>query len=363
MGSVFSVEGNVLSILATLTKHGITARNVKEKEGKVTFSTYGKDVKRTEELLKRTNRKYSVIKDGTARTFFKKNILRIGLYLGIILAIVLCVRYADTVRHVDINDLKVVEEDRILGLIAEEISLPERKKNIDTDLIKKKILALEGVSYTSVRVEGSVLVVTVMEEPPLPSVVDKSDYSFVTAKYDGIVTRIITYSGTATVEVGDTVLRGDDLIAPYVVSPNELQIPTNALGEIYARVWVTKEIVICPTVKKEVRTGRTERRARFFAKKRDYDGKFFSYEEEVLRYYLGGVIPLPYYVTVYYETELREVEYDFEEEKESIVAEATEELKSSLPKGSIPLRTWYEAKRVDKNTHLVIYYEVDTRID
>lgn len=363
MNSVIEAKGSVCGVTKLLTNEGLTVKNVTKKENRVVFVVSGRDSDRAIGVLRRNGKEYSIIKDGRLKSRIAKRALRIGLYAGLILGIVAVYFFSQRVTRIEVSQNKRVTEEIIVAQITDETPLPIKKGDIDVDKIIKKIIAVDGVYSASVEVYGDTLKIAVCEEPELPDVVDKSDYTEIKSRYDGIITRLNVYSGRATVSVGDTVKKGQVLIACDMSSPDGVTYKENALGDVYARVWISKEKIITPTIITKYRTGRTEKKVSFFTKNDKFECSFSSYETETNVKYLDGVVPLKYFVTTYYETEEREQEFDFYSNEEGIVKEETDILAQELPDGSTPIRSWYSVKRLDKNLLLVIYYEIELKIN
>ena len=328
------------------------------------FSIEKGDYKVVKDLLGRHGKEITIIKDTTFSAFIKNNALRIGIYFGVILSIICLFLYSQKVTKIVISGQKYVDSKVIEGTITAITPLPASKKSIDVDEISRAVTCIDRISSSSVYLKGNVLFCTVFEELPKVDIIDKTDYTPIRSNYDAIVTRIVTFDGGAAVKSGDTVRCGDVLISPDVVIDDEkgLIAHTKPLGEVYGRVWISKEYVFYPTVCTKVRTGKTYKSTRFFANTPAKNMPFSQYEVGIERYSFGS-FPIPVYVNTYYELEEREVEFDFDKNSDGIIKEATEALESELPKGCKKLDHRFEIKRLDKTVQLVIYYEIETKIN
>ncbi len=363
MKSRIRVKGKLRPITRILTEKGISLREICVGDGYVDFSTAGKDTYLASEELKKSGKDFTVLKDGRVKSYLLKNALRFGIYVGLIFGIIAAVFYSRSVTRVDISGNKLIEKEEIMSVITEGLSFPTDKSSVDVKKIEKSVIGMDGVFSASAEIKGNTLIVKIYEEPEKPDIVDKTDFTDVKSDYDGVITRINVYSGQAAVKRGDTVKKGQTLISCDKVSPDGVEYKENALGEIYARVWVTKEKLFYPTIITTRRTGKSEKRVTFFAPPKRYEGKFSSCETVVTEKYLPGIFPVKYYVTEYYETEETEKEFDFYAEEENIVKEETVCGERDLPHEGELIRTWYEIKRLDKNVNLVIYYELEIRIN
>lgn len=363
MSSRIKVKGRLRPITTLLCNGGVTLLDIKEKGDFVFFTLYGGDTERAKNILFNAGREYTVVKEGGLKTKIRKNVLRVGLYIGLIFGVIASVFYSRAITRVEISGNENVADEDILAVVREDVTFPQDKKTVECDELIKKIISLEGISSASAEIRGNVLKICVLEEPPLPSVSDKTDYTDIISRYDGIITRINVYSGAPCVKKGDTVKKGQTLVSCDVETSEGTFIKEKASGDVYARVWVTEEKVYTPVVMTMERTGRTEKRVRAFGSEDDYDGAFSSYEKVTERIITDAFFPLCFYVTTYYETAEKETEFDFFADEENIVKEETERLEESLPSECVPLRSWYEVKRLDKNVRLVIYYEIEIKIN
>lgn len=344
---------------------GIGIKRLVKKGKGCSFVIRRRDLAALKELFARHGKEAEIIRDKSAAGFFKKNALRLGIYAGIALSLLAVIFYSSGVTRVEIGGNRLVAYETIYQAVTSVTELPAQRSEVDRKELERAVVSLDGVSNASVELKGNTLVVNVYEELEKADVADKSDFTDVTALYDGVVTRSIVYSGTAAVAAGDTVRKGQVLIFSDVVLDEEkgLVAKEKPLGEIYARVWISKTTVYPPTAIVRRRTGRTETSVRAFSPAKAYGGNFAMFESETECFYLGGAVPIKFYATTYYEVEETETEFDFQANEEGAVKEATLALEAELPEGCQKLRTWYTVKRLDKNVHLGIYYEIEIKIN
>jgi len=361
-GSVFRVKGNIRAVTKILTDGGVDMRKIKAEENSVVFTAYGKNAYLAVKLLSSSGRTFEILKDGRQKEYLKKNLIRIGLYLGVILGVLCAVFYSRAVTRVEISGNKVISTETVLEKIKEKTDLPIDKKSVEVDGIKKSVISIDGVSSASVYIKGNVLKVEILEEPPYPSVLDPTDFTDIVSNYDGIITRITAYSGTPLVKRGDTVKKGQPLISCDVETADGITYKENALGDVYARVWVTVSKIFTPTVMVTARTGRTEKMVKLLTPYVGGPTDFSSYETEIRQVGTGGAAPI-YYETIFYETEEREAPFDFFADEENIVKEELEKIENGIDTDAEFLRSWYDVKRLDKNVRLDIYYEIEVKIN
>ncbi|HOO22848.1 MAG TPA: sporulation protein YqfD [Clostridia bacterium] len=358
----FSVIAEAVYIANILNFHGIGVKRIERKGEETVFTVHSADAKKAEEVLTKRGKEYKILADTSVRAFFKKNVFRFGIYTGILAVALLMYFYAGTLTRIDISGNKAVAGENICKVIEENLEIPGFNRDADYDALEKKLIALDGISGASVERKGNTLFVRVYEELPKVDVEDRTEFKDVVSKYDTIITRVITFSGTCKVKVGDTVKKGQTVISATVTAGEGVEAPSYANGIAYGRVWVTKEVIISQVQIEAVRTGNSVEHVVFFGKKDDFVPPFSQYETEKRECFLDAVIPLKYTVFTYYETKNAEKEVDFYANEEAIVKEHVDKMLSEIPEGSKVLRNWYDIKSVDKNIKLVIYYEIETKI-
>jgi similar to stage IV sporulation protein len=358
----FRVVSNSVFVINILTINKIKLKRIKKREKDLEFFVKAEYVEDVIKLLTHNAREFEILEDKSFKSFVHSNIYRFGLYCGLLFVILFMVFYANTLTRVEIAGNDLVSDEIIYNEIIEEIEVPSYNKNLDCDVLTKKIIALDGITSASVERKGNTLLVNVYEELPKVEILDKTNYVDIVSKYDTIVTRIVTYSGTAMVKKGDSIRAGQTIFSCTKVIDEELSVQEYANGIAYGRVWFTKEVIIEPTYMTSKRTGNSETFINFFSDKDNSEILYSQYEVEKTKCYLSNIVPLPYYKYTYYETENVIEEINFYDNEEAIVAEYTTSLFNELPEGCTPLRNWYDVNILDKNIKLVIYYEVETNI-
>lgn len=358
----FLVKTDTVFIINLLNYSKIPLKKILQNDGATIFyvnSIYTEQVKK---MLDERNKEYEILKDSSIKTFFKTNVSRFGLYVGVMAVALLMYFYSGTLTRVQISGNKLVEESVIYKEIDDFLELPGFNKGADLDKLTKNIIALDGISSASVERKGNTLFVKVYEELPKVNVEDKTVYKDVISKYDSIITRVVTFAGTSKVKRGDSVRKGQTIITASKDLGDGLKTTTYANGIAYGRVWITKEIIIESTYMEAERTGNSVSRVVFFNKKDKYKPEFAQYEVEKRNYFLSNVVPVAYCVYTYNETKNVIKESNFEENEQAIVEEHTNLLFAELPADCTVIRNWYNTKILDKNIKLVIYYEIETKI-
>lgn len=336
-------------------------RKIRRAGGGCEFWVGAGDYKKFDKIMKNRGG-FEILKDNSVGGFVRNNIFRFGLYLGFFAVIFAMAFYSARITRVKIGGNKLVPGKNILEAVEKNVSLPCPKKNLDVGKLRNDVINLDGVSSASVEVRGNTLFVDVYEELEKVELFGGTDYEDSLSKYDGVITRIYLYSGSTDFKAGDVVKKGDVLIRSAVDSGDGPIARERAFGEVYGRVWVSEIVPLPQKVMTKKPTGKEVVEFSFFGKEKKSEPDFV-FEKEVAEARLPNILPLKIRKTIYREIEYTEEEIDFEKNKEGIIAEYTKALEKKLPPECKKIRCRYDIKTLDKNTGLVIYYEIETKLN
>ncbi len=117
-----------------------------------------------------------------------------------------------------------------------------QKSGLQLDAAENAICnAMPNVNYAIVSVKGCTVFVSVYQKETPSEVVDYTKPNSIYATQDGVISRILLISGTARVNVGDSVKKGQLLIEGLRTFPDGSTEPVCAVGEVYATVGITGE--------------------------------------------------------------------------------------------------------------------------
>lgn len=140
---------------------------------------------------------------------------RNGMILGFVSGVVLI--YFLSVRVWDISFVgqSLYTEERLLKFLSDmQVHVGMTTRKVDCQKIEENIrLTYPDIGWVSAELKGTKLTISMVEtNMPVPVVKKKGGYHLV-ASHDGIIREMITRTGTPMVHVGDTVKKGDILIA------------------------------------------------------------------------------------------------------------------------------------------------------
>ncbi len=315
-----------------------------------------------ENLLNSYKKEYSIINDNSIGSLVKKNIVRYGVYVGIIIAIALLTIWSLTVTDIEIEGNEIVNDGKIISTIEKKYALPTFKSNLDEKILLKDVIAIDGISNASIVIKGNIIFVKILEELKNPDIIDYTEKSDLISKYDAVITSVNTYSGQATIKVGDTVKKGDILISHQKVLTDGTILESKAMGDVYGRVWITKQLVYTPTIIEKTRTGRKKIYFVTDEKKFNLKVEYKRYETEISDFYSPSIFPWKLKKIVIYEIQEKEKNFNFDNEKETLINMEITNIEKNLPLDAKKIRWWYFVKTVDKNTFLDLYYEIVVKL-
>ncbi len=246
--------------LNLIGQHDIKIWDVKRiSRTSLTASIKRNDFKKLQLLMRKQSMSLQVLqKRGFAKHF---KFLRMRNVFVLLVPIVLVFIYAVT-SFIWVIDIKGVSGSDIKKITA-SLENCGVKVGMPIDQVDQKeyqrIILKENpdLTWVGVNVIGVKLEISAVKEDAPKSIVDKSTPSNIVANKDGIIYSIITYDGTAKVEVGSTFRKGDILISGIMEHTVALPRYVCARGTIEARVYYEATVNATELSKKQ-RTGKTK---------------------------------------------------------------------------------------------------------
>lgn len=190
--------------------------------------------------------------------------------------------------------------------------------------------SFESVSFATAKLEGVLLEVEVFAKPTVPIVPE--DQANLYATRSGVVTGVLVYSGTAAVQVGDTVEEGQLLIEGKRYAPDGSYEVVPADGKVFGTCTVEYVKKFESTVIEPYRTGRqaTVYRYEIFGAEfpeREFACEFSAYEVEqrVTWLFPDTFLPIRRRTLTVYELAYEEIFEDFEKVGKVLTEEAERE--------------------------------------
>jgi len=240
-----------------LWKNGVVVKNIQKINIttvilQVNLSDYGEISK----AAKRTGTRVKIVGRSGMSFFLMKLKSRVALLIGVILFGSIIYYLSTFVWNIEINTENYISPYELRNQIKGFGVIPGmRKKNIDVYDIESKILRNnDEIMWVKARIDGVKLKVDVIERQSPPVIVSDQTPCNLIAGKDGIVARVYTTDGTAIVQDGISVQKGDILVKGEQGKEGSVY-PVHAKGEVIARTFY-EQIKEVPIIKAtRVKTG------------------------------------------------------------------------------------------------------------
>jgi len=209
-----------------LCRHrGIYLWDISPYEDMFVFKITVKDFKQLKQIVKKSKMKVSIKKRFGFPFLILKNRKHKMFFCGIILCIVILYILSLFVWDIEITGNSYYTDTTIVKFLEElNITIGTPKKSISPAELEEELrLKYNNISWVSAQVIGTKLFVNLEEISPGEAVTEEDEpaYYDLIAANDGIVTSMITRTGTPIVNIGDTVAKGDVLVSGMVKIYND----------------------------------------------------------------------------------------------------------------------------------------------
>jgi similar to stage IV sporulation protein len=303
-----------------------------------------KDFLKIRDIVKKTGIKVNVnYKRGLPFFFIKlkeRKVFLIGLLMSLSSVIVMSMFiWGVEVYPVGDTGIDIIEISKKLE--DEGIKKGMLKRNIDTFGLSQKIMTGSGkFAWVFSKIEGTRLIISVAGRNEMPQFVSSKEPCDIVATKDGYIKNILVKEGTQQVKVGDTVRRGEVLIKGSVEFKDGSRKNVHALGEVFARTWVSARVPVENRIFKDQRTGKEVSRYYiyigekkiFFKNMSEYFKEYDKIVEKMGGDFIKKHFPIGFGVEKYYEKE--KVEHNFDSETATNYArdKAREQVRLKIPK-------------------------------
>ena len=220
------------------TKEGIPLWNVKHVNGNITASTtIGGYLSIRPVARKSGMRVISTDKIGL-KYFLKKHKSRVGILVGVIILSIIIAVLSQFVWSVSVVGNTTLDEDFLLSEFQKHgVKVGVPVSSIDNDEVAKLVMSdIEKLSWASVNIKGSVIVIEVREKTDAPEIYDASKPTNVVAGEDGVILSIDVLYGNEEIKPGSAVTKGDLLISGVITHKDGSDKTIHADGYVKALV-------------------------------------------------------------------------------------------------------------------------------
>ena len=232
------VEGYYIERFINIcTNRKILIWNLKRQKGVKLYLNIGiNEFKSIADIAKKTNCKVRILKKRgipfVLHRYKKRKIF--SVFLILVAAIIFTSsRYIWNVEILVKDELPIenIQKD------IEELGIKKGvlKSKIDTEKIINELqLKRDDIAWVGIDIEGTKVKVSIVKADKSPEILNSTDYCNIVATKSGIIKKITAQNGTAVVNVGDEVQKGDILIAGYMEGKYTDTRYVHSLGEVYA---------------------------------------------------------------------------------------------------------------------------------
>lgn len=218
------------------------------------------DFKEIRHIAKRTKCKVKIEKKSGVPFFINRYRKRkIFAIAGMVIAIFIFI-LTKFIWNIEVVGNEDISEDDIKALVSEYgIEVGTLKSKINTEKISNLIrLNREDLSWIGITVKGTNVIVTVEESIEVPEIKDANEICNIIATEDSVVSKIIVRNGTAKVQVGDEVKKGDILVEGIMEGVNTGIREVHADADIFGKKIYSKELKENFVQNVKIKTGNEE---------------------------------------------------------------------------------------------------------
>ncbi len=220
------------------TKEGIPLWNVRNINNNITASTTVQGYLSLHTVARKSGMRVISTDKVGLKYFLRKHKTRIGIIAGIVIAVIILSILTQLVWSVSVVGNTTLEEDVILSTFEKygvRVGVPIL--SIDNDEVASAVMSeIESLSWVSVNMKGSVVVIEVREKTEAPTIYDASKPTNVIASEDGVILSIDVLYGNEEVKPGSAVTKGDLLISGVITHKDGTEKTIHADGYVKALV-------------------------------------------------------------------------------------------------------------------------------
>ncbi len=235
----FRAEGGFADRFINLcTGAGIPLWNVQNIGGKITACTTIEGYLSIRPIAKKSGMRVRTVAKRGIIFILKRNKLRTGLLAGVVASIAVIALLSQFVWSVSVVGNTSLDEDFLLEKFAEYgVCVGSKISKIDTEKATLSVMTeVEKLSWASVNIKGSVLVVEVRERTDIPEIYDAATPTNLVASDDGVILSLDILNGVEEVKVGSAVVKGDLLISGFMAQRDGSEFLVHADGYVKALV-------------------------------------------------------------------------------------------------------------------------------
>ncbi len=220
------------------TKEGIPLWNVRNINNNITASTTVQGYLSIHTVARKSGMRVTSTDKVGLKYFLRKHKTRMGILAGAVVAVIIILILTQFVWSVSVVGNTTLEEEYILSIFEKHgVRVGVPVSSIDNDEVASLVMSeIECLSWVSVNMKGSVVVIEVREKTEAPEIYDASKPTNVIASEDGVILSIDVLYGNEEVKPGSAVTKGDLLISGIIVHKDGTEKAIHADGYVKALV-------------------------------------------------------------------------------------------------------------------------------
>ena len=238
------VEGYYIERFINIcTNKKILIWNLKREKGVKLYLSIGiNDFKKLSAIARKTNCKVKIMRKRGVPFLLNRYKKRKLFAIFLILILALIFTSSRYVWNVDISIKDNLELENISKDIENlGITRGIPKNRIDTEKVINELrLQRDDIAWVGIDIVGTSVKINIVKADKSPDIIKNTDYCNIVAKKAGTIQKITAQNGTAVVNVGDTVQKGDILIAGYMEGKYTDTRYVHSLGEVDAIILYEK---------------------------------------------------------------------------------------------------------------------------
>ena len=234
---------------------------IKRTKSTILFANIGAgDFKQAAKIAKKHGCRIKIKSKSGLPFIVKKYKKRKIFFILLFLVIIGIYTLSKFVWNIEITGNTKVDSNEILSALEEDgLKVGVLKSKVNTDEIINKIrYQREDIAWIGIELDGTNAIVKIVEADSKPEIIDENDYCNIIATKDAVIEKISAQNGTLMVKEGDTVKKGDVLIAGWMEGKYTGKNYVNANGEVKAKVIYSQSEKIGKKEIKREQTGKNE---------------------------------------------------------------------------------------------------------
>lgn len=227
------------------TRDGIPLWNIKNVKGNISASTTINGYLSIRRPAKKSGMKVMVLEKKGLIFTLKRNKVRVGVLIGVLIFICVTTVLAQFVWSVSLVGNTELEEDYLLSVFEKHgvkvgATIPSLEEK---DIAQTVVSEVEQLSWAAINRKGTSVVIEVREKTTAPEMYDSKTPTNLVAGEDGVILSIDVLYGIEEIKPGSAVAKGDLLISGIVTHADGTENFIHADG--YVKALVKKQKTFC----------------------------------------------------------------------------------------------------------------------